>query len=134
MPADSFLESGGQVYTSIISGCLVFAQDGGDGAGGILNVLGSFPVLVVALLFFFFILVLRPQRREQARRQAMLMALKKNDRVLTTAGIFGIVANVQREKNEVTIRVDEENNTKLRLALNAIAEVVSEESVEGEKK
>jgi len=80
------------------------------------------PLVMIGLLFFF--MILRPQQREQQRRDSLLKAIKKNDRVLTTGGIFGVVTNVQTEVNEVTIRVDEKNDTKIRLQLSSIARVL----------
>lgn len=104
-------------------------QGGGEaalGGGGLLHLL--LPFFAIFLLFYF--LLLRPQRREQARRQAMLAAIKKNDRVITIGGIYGVVTNVHREADEVTIKVDETTNTKLRVTLSAIARVLSEEPTE----
>jgi preprotein translocase subunit YajC len=78
--------------------------------------------------FLFYLFLIRPQRREQAQRQAMLDAIKKNDHVITAGGIYGVVTNVHREAGEVTIKVDEATNTKLRLALGSVARVLSSES------
>lgn len=83
--------------------------------------------LWIPLIFVFYFLLIRPERRERARRQAMLNALKKNDRVLTIGGIYGVVTNIHREANEVTIRVDDQNNTRLRCTLSSIAQVLGEE-------
>jgi preprotein translocase YajC subunit len=63
------------------------------------------PLVAIAVLFYF--MLLRPQRREQARRQEMLGGVKKNDRVVTIGGVYGVVSNVNREADEVTIKVDE---------------------------
>jgi len=104
-------------------------QGGGEAAapgGGLFHML--LPFFAIFLLFYF--LLLRPQRREQARRQEMLAAIKKNDRVITVGGIYGVVTNVHREADEVTIKVDEATNTKLRVTLSAISRVLSEESSE----
>ena len=75
----------------------------------------------------FYFMVMRPQSREQARRRAMLAAVKKNDRVVTTGGIYGVVTNVHLEADEVTIKVDESTNTKLRVTLSSIARVLGDE-------
>jgi preprotein translocase subunit YajC len=83
------------------------------------------PILVIGLLFY--LLIMRPQRREQSQREVMLTNLKKNDHVVTIGGIHGVVTNVRREVDEVTIKVDEATNTKLRVSLSAIARVVAEE-------
>ena len=58
----------------------------------------------------------------------MLSAVKKNDRVLTAGGIYGVVAAVNRESDEVTIKVDETSNTKLRMTLSSIARVIGDDS------
>lgn len=83
--------------------------------------------LWVPLILVFYFLLIRPERRERSRRQAMLSRLKKNDRVLTVGGIYGVVTNVHREANEVTLRIDDANNTRVRCTLSAIAQVLAEE-------
>lgn len=57
----------------------------------------------IGLIFYF--LIIRPQRQQQKKLKAMLAALKKNDEVVTSAGIHGTVAIV-KEKT-VVVRVDE---------------------------
>ena len=81
------------------------------------------PLAMIGLLFFF--MVIRPQQRQQREREALLKLLKKNDRVLTNGGIFGVVTNVENEKNEVTLRIDEKNDTKMRVQLSSIARVLA---------
>lgn len=98
-------------------------------AGGAQETPGIFamfwPILAIAFLFYF--LLVRPQRREQSQRDVMIASLKKNDRVVTIGGIYGVITNIRREADEVTIKVDEATNTKLRVTLGAIARVVAEE-------
>ena len=109
---------------------LLFAQgNDGNGAGrGAAQWLSLWPIAVILVLFYF--MFIRPQRHEASRRDAMLRALKPNDHVLTQGGIYGVVTNVHREANAVTIRVDESNNTRLKVALSAIIRVLSEESAD----
>ncbi|MFZ5830036.1 MAG: preprotein translocase subunit YajC [Planctomycetota bacterium] len=96
----------------------------GDGSGFLwVNVL---PFVLIAIFFYLFLV--RPQRGEQAKRQDMLAGIKKNDRVITIGGIYGVVTNVDRDADEVTIKVDEATNTKLRMQLSAIARVATEGS------
>ena len=47
------------------------------------------------MLFYF--LMIRPERRKQATHRSLLEGLKKNDRVVTIGGIYGVVMNVQRD-------------------------------------
>lgn len=98
------------------------AQPGGGLAGMLLP--------IIAIFFLFYFILLRPQKREQARRKEMLDGIKKNDHVLTAGGIYGVVVNIRREANEVTIKVDEGTNTKLRMTLGSIAHVLGEEAAE----
>lgn len=95
----------------------------GEPGGGIAGLLLPF----VAIFVLFYFLLIRPQRREQSRRQSMLSAIKKNDRVVTIGGVYGVVANVNPEGDEVTIKVDEATNTKLRMTLGSIARVLGDE-------
>jgi preprotein translocase subunit YajC len=92
--------------------------------GGLLNAFLTI-FLPIGLLFYF--LLIRPQQRERKNREAMIRAVKPGDRVVTIGGIFGVVTNVHREADALTIRVDETNNTKLRVSLGAIARVLLEE-------
>lgn len=111
---------------------VLFAQEagagaaGGKGGGEPMQLLPSLlPIIAICILFYF--LLIRPQRREQSRRQAMLESVKKNDRVLTAGGIYGVVMNIHREADEVTVKVDEATNTKLRLTLSSITRVLGDE-------
>lgn len=97
----------------------LFAQ--GEGAPPS-NMLVSILTMVVPIGILFWFLIIRPQRREAAKRKEMVDAIKKNDRIVTIGGIYGIVTNVQTEKGKVIIRVDD--NTKLEMAQSAIARVV----------
>jgi preprotein translocase subunit YajC len=46
---------------------------------------------------------------------------------VTIGGIYGVVTNVQRDAERVTIRVDEATGAKLKVNLSAIARVLTEE-------
>jgi preprotein translocase subunit YajC len=93
----------------------------------LLTALFGSPLILFAMLFLvFYFIMIRPQKREQAQRRAMLAGVKKNDRIVTIGGIYGIVTNVQRETDEVTIRVDETTNTKMRVTISAIARILGD--------
>lgn len=111
------------MLVTLVSRAALFAQEGEAApAGSLFNMLLPF----VAIFALFYFILIRPQRREQTRRQAMLGEVKKNDRVLTSGGIYGVVANVNRDADEVTVKVDEATNTKLRLTLSSIARVLGD--------
>lgn len=118
-------------HVALVGWTVLFAQQPAGGGGGLSQFLQQMglPLVMIVLLFFF--MVLRPQQREQRTREEMLKNIKKNDRVLTSGGIFGVVTNVMPEANEVTLRIDEKNDTKMRLQLSSIARVLaSDESGE----
>jgi preprotein translocase subunit YajC len=98
--------------------------EGAGGPAGLANML--LPLVAIFIIFYF--LLMRPQRREQAKREAMVKAIKANDRVVTVGGIYGIVANVNQAADSVTLKIDESNNTKIRVTLGAIARVITDES------
>lgn len=102
------------------------APPGGAAPGGGSLLTSMLPMIVVFAAFWYFILYL-PMKRERARQAALLAAIKKNDRVLTTSGIYGVVTNVSKESNEVTLRIDETTNAKLRMTLNSVAQVMGDE-------
>ena len=106
---------------------VVLAQNEGP---GFLETLGP-PLIIIGFLFYF--LIYRPQRRERDERTRMLENLKKNDRVVTAGGIYGTVVNVQKDSDEVAIKVDESTNTKLRVTRGSIAQVLTGEPAHGKK-
>jgi preprotein translocase subunit YajC len=86
------------------------------------------PMLVIFMLFYF--IVLRPQKRKEQELREMVRNVKENDRVVTIGGIYGVVTNVQREADRVTIRVDESTGAKLKLNMSAIARVLTDQEEE----
>ena len=90
------------------------------------------PLVFIGVLFY--LMVLRPERQKQSTHKQMLTDLKKNDRVITAGGIKGIVANIQRDADEVTINVDESSGTKIRVTLASIARVVTADAKGDSKK
>ena len=101
---------------------LADAPQANQGPGGYF----MFPAMILIAVVFWF-LFLRPQKKEQQQRQSMIATMKKNDRVVTVGGIYGVVTNVHREADEVTIKVDEATNTKLRVTIGAISRVISDQ-------
>jgi preprotein translocase subunit YajC len=58
------------------------------------------------------------------KQQDLLAAIKKNDRVVTSSGIYGTVANVDREADRVTLKIDEASNAKITVTLSSLARVL----------
>jgi preprotein translocase subunit YajC len=93
-----------------------------SGGGGELFWAYLFPMLMIFMIMYF--IWLRPQRKKEDERKRMLDMLKKNDRVVTVGGIYGVV--VTTKEDEVVLKVDEEKNVKMRFTRSAISKVVSD--------
>lgn len=77
-------------------------------------------------LMVFMLLTSRSQRkREQRERQALYDRLSKNDRVLTVGGIIGTVVSVK--DNEIVLKVDETNNTKMTFLKSSVQRILTDE-------
>ena len=110
------------MYNSIYwSESLLLAQNEGVGAFGPL-----IPLLLIGVVFYF--LIIRPQSRERAKQEDMRSNLKKNDRVITIGGIYGVVVNTQSQSDEVTVRIDDNSNTKIRVMRSAISQILSDDA------
>jgi preprotein translocase subunit YajC len=71
-------------------------------------------MLIPLLLVLLYFMVLRPgQKRQQQERDALVTGLKKNDKVITTAGIYGTVISVSEKEDEVVVKVDDNARLKM---------------------
>ena len=107
------------------------APGGGDGAGGA-PASGGGPqllVIVAGFVLIFYLVLWRPQMKERRKREEMLKAVKKGDRVITTAGLHGVVAALT--ETDVVLKVDEKNNFRLKFTRQAIQTVLHPDSEEG---
>jgi len=91
------------------------------------------PLLVAMMFGLFYFMILRPQQSKEKQFRTMLEGLKEKDRVVTVGGIHGVVTNVQRDRDEVTVRIDESTGTKIRVGTSAIARLVTDDD-KNEKK
>jgi len=84
---------------------------------------------VIMLLMFF-----RTSSKEKREQRNALAALKKNDRVVTSGGILGVVVAIKDNEDEVTLRVDDSSNTRIRVLKSSIVRVTSADPAAGETK
>ena len=81
-------------------------------------------MVMFALIFgVFYFLVIMPAKKQQKRKEAMISALKKGDKVVTSGGIYGTVATV--EDQTLLLKISE--NTKIRISKSAIGGPVAED-------
>jgi preprotein translocase subunit YajC len=93
------------------------APPGGAGGNAMLTQL----VFFAAIFAIFYFLLIRPQQRQRREREALLAAVKRGDRVVTTSGIHGTVT--QLDDTTVTLRVaDQVRMTFDRAAIGRVVE------------
>jgi len=86
----------------------------------------SFLIPMMLIFFVFYIFILRPMKQREAERTTKMMsALKKGDKVVTTAGIYGTVVSVAEKEDEVVVKVDD--NTRLKMMKASIMRNITQE-------
>ena len=83
-------------------------------------------MIFIAMMFLlmYFMIFRGPQKQKQ-QQQKLVQSLKKNDKVRTIGGIIGTVVDVKDD--EVVLKVDEANNTKIRVLASAIGKNLSQD-------
>ena len=107
-----------------LSSIAAFAQEADPAqqpGGGIMGFLPIILLFVVMLLFF-----IRPQSKERKKMEEMRKALKKGDKVMTTAGIIGTVTNIEDSTGYVTVRTS--STTLIEFEKGAILRVLNAET------
>ena len=82
------------------------------------------PLLMMGVIFYM--LVYRPNQKVRQEHEAMLAVLKKNDEVVTAAGVHATVMNVKDET--VVLRIDE--TAKMEVDKSAVARVKKSRAAE----
>jgi len=116
------------------------AKDGGKGTttqpaerrgngGGLFG--GGNYILFIMLggLVLLFVMTSRSKKKQQQKRNDMLATLKKGDKVTSIGGIVGTV--IETREDEITMKVDEQNNVRMRFARWAIRGVGDAAKKEG---
>jgi preprotein translocase subunit YajC len=84
---------------------------------------GFLPLVLIAVLAY--LLLIRPLKRQENERLAMASNLKKNDDVLTTAGIYGTVVDISETDDKITVRVAD--NVRLKMTKASVARNLTNE-------
>lgn len=87
----------------------------GGGAGG--GLFGGNPVFMLVLMgAVFWFLLIGPERKRRKKHTALLAGLKKGDEVITNAGLYGKVVQIQDQV--VTLQVAD--GVRMRFSLQAV--------------
>ena len=83
--------------------------------------IGFFVPFIFIFVIMYFVLF-RPQKKRQEQQQKLIGNLKTGDRVVTNAGIHGLISNVK----ETTVLVKVADNVKIEIDKSAITNVLKE--------
>lgn len=89
------------------------------------------PFVVMGLMLVMFF---RTSARQKKELQKALSAMKKGDKVVTSAGILGVVVSLKENEDEATLKVDETSNTRIRVLKSSVVKIVSGDQSAGEAK
>ena len=98
----------------MLSFLLAQAPTAAPGAG-----YGTFIPFIFIFVIMYFVL-LRPQMKRQKEQQRLVGSLKTGDRVVTSAGIHGLISNVK----ETTVIVKVADNVKIEMEKSAVTNVL----------
>ena len=73
------------------------------------------PIVIIAVIFY--LLIFMPMRKRQKEVEAMLAAIKNGDKVITSSGIYGVVAGVK----DKTFIIKIADQVKIEITKNAVA-------------
>ncbi|GHT76163.1 hypothetical protein AGMMS50222_08340 [Endomicrobiia bacterium] len=110
----------------ILTPSSAFAQLAGGGAQSI----GSALVLFLPIFVLAYLLLFRPQQKQAKEHRALLNALKKDDRVITSGGIYATVSAIRGNIIEVKIA----DSVYVQISKQSIADVVTKEAEEAAAK
>ena len=72
------------------------------------------PLLIIFVIFY--LLIFMPMKKRQKKVEQMIVALKNGDRVITSSGIYGVVAGIK----DKTFIIKIADQVKIEVAKNAI--------------
>ncbi len=88
------------------------------------GLLGNPVVMVIAMIVMFYFLLIRPQQVQRKQLQQRMDSLQAGDRVVTTAGIHGLVHNIK----DKTVVLKIADNTMVEFDKSAVAIVLKKEA------
>ncbi len=82
-------------------------------------------IIMVGFAVMFYLLVLRGPQKQKKQRIQMTKSLEKNDRIQTIGGIIGTIVEVKDD--EIILKIDESNNTKMKIVHAAVGKNITKE-------
>jgi preprotein translocase subunit YajC len=82
-------------------------------------------IFLAAMLVLMYVILFRGPRKKQQQHKQMVQSLEKNDKIQTIGGIIGTIVDIK--DNEITLKIDESNNTKIKILRSAISRNLSKD-------
>lgn len=74
-------------------------------------------VLIVGLIVIFYFMLIRPQQKRMRQQMELMNNLRAGDEVLTSAGIYGTITEIEED----TVLLEVSEDVEIRVAKSAIA-------------
>jgi len=98
----------------------LYAADGGSP-----NIVANFlPMVLIIAIFYLFLI--RPSQKKAKEHQNMLNSIQRNDKIITSGGIYGTISQVKADRFEVTIA----EGIKIEISKGSVSTVIVEPQVE----
>jgi preprotein translocase subunit YajC len=86
---------------------------------------GSTQLIMLGLMVvMFYFLLIRPQQRQRKEQQARMESMQTGDKVITTAGIHGLIHNIK----EKTVVIKIADSTMVEFDKSAVAHVIKKDA------
>ena len=89
-------------------------------------------VMWVPLLVLAYFFLIRPMTRQEQERKQLRAGLKKDDKIITTSGIYGTIVSISDKEDEVVVKLAD--NVRIRMIKAAIDRNLSNEEAAREAK
>lgn len=106
---------------------ILLAEDPTPQGPGIIQFL---PLIAIAAVFY--LLLIRPMRRQEQERQKLAGNLKKNDEVLTNAGIYGTIVDVSDSDDKITVKIAD--NVRIKMTKGSVLRNLTNEEAANQAK
>ncbi len=110
-----------QIFSRMLLTFLAQAQPAAPPSAG--GGIGFFVPMILIFVMMYFVMI-RPQKKRQVEQQRLVNSLKTGDRVVTNAGIHGLISNVK----DTTVIVKVADNVKIEMEKSAVTTVFKPEA------
>jgi preprotein translocase subunit YajC len=107
-----------------ISPAYAQAAGGGGGSDFLIQLL---PLVLIFVVFYF--LIIRPQQKKVKEHKAMIDAMKRGDRIVTSGGMIGTVQRVVNDREAV---IEISDGVRVRIIRSMVAEIMAKTEAAGQ--